>query len=377
MYSNNSSPSDTDSPTFQTGNDETIRADNTRATIDDVLSNQETGTGSYQGNNPKQYDIPHPIAREWMAKRHSSRWSDETVCSYQSNVRTYLSYLEETGTTLLDATFVDLVEYVEYRIEVGAARSTVSGDCSALKDLYRYIEVRTDAKPEIEPYVFNELDLSAYDYDGGFERRDIDPHEVSLLFESFKHARNRLMAYFAVATGVRNSDIRTLRQTDVDYEKLEIHIPDPKNGDPYDVPMSRELASKLKQWERTSREGYSTAESSPYMFPAERGEKLEDNSSFNTIIVRAAERAGIQKKITTQVALDSRNLRNERYRNIHRVTAHTLRHTCLTMLKKAGAPPEARRKMANHKDIETTEHYTHDDDEDKDWRELIRDLLDF
>ena len=140
--------------------------------------------------------------------------------------------------------------------------------------------------------------------------------------------------------------------------------------------MSRELASKLKQWEQTGREGYDTAESSPYMFPSNDGEKLMHNRSFNNLVVRAAERADIQEIIGTEIVLNSQDLRDEQRREIHRVTVHTLRHTCLTMLKKAGAPPEARRKLANHKNIETTEDYTHDD-EDKRWRDLIRDLLDF
>lgn len=378
MSSDDSDPSDFGSTDEQNNEgDRTTETENSGATIDDILDGQGSSpTRGAQGNDPEQYDIPHALAREWMANRHGLRWCDETVVTYQSYTRTYLSYLRNKGTTLLNATFVDLLAYVEYRVKVGAAKSTITGNRSALKDLYRYLNVRTDADPRIEPYEFNELNLNEYYYQGGFERKDIKYWEVKRLFRNFKNVRNRLMAYFAVATGVRNSDIRTLRLGDVAYDKLLVHIPNPKNGDPYDVPISRELASRLKQWEQTGREGYATAESSPYMFPSRQGERLTQNDSFNKPVMRAAERAGIQETIGTVSVLNSRDLRDEQCREIHRVTVHTLRHTCLTMLKKAGAPPEARRKLANHKDIETTEEYTHDD-EDKHWRDLIRDLLDF
>lgn len=377
MSSDSSDPSDFDSADEQSGeSDKTTETSD--STIDDVLGDQGSDpTQGAQDNDPEQYDLPHALAREWIAKRHDLRWSDKTVECYQSGVRIYLSYLKKKGTTLLDAGFVDLLEFVEYRVKAGAARSTVKVNCSALKDLYRYLRIRTDAEPGIEPYKFDELNLSEYDYEGGFERGDIEPWELKRLFRNFKHTRNHLMAYFAVATGVRNSDIRSLRLGDVDYDELEVHIPNPKNGDPYDVPMSRELASRLKQWEQTGREGYATAESSPYMFPSREGERLMYNHAFSEPVIRAAERAGIQETIGTTTALNSQDLRDEQRREIHRVTVHTLRHTCLTMLKKAGAPPEARRKLANHKNIETTKDYTHDeDDEDKHWRDLIRDLLD-
>lgn len=377
MSSENSSSSDFGLEDEQSDeNDKTTETENSGSAIDDVLDSQglDSSRGT-QGIDPGQYDLSHPLAREWMAKRHGLRWCDQTIETYQSHVRIYLSYLREKETTLLNATFVDFLDFIEFRVAVGAAKSTVNTNCSVIKDLYRYIHVRTDADAGIDPYQFDELNLNEYDFNGGFSRRSIESWEVKRLFQNFRHARNRLMAYFAVVTAVRNSDIRTLKLSDVDYDELQIHIPNPKYGDAYTVPMSRELASKLKQWEQTGRKGYTTAESSLYMFPSRKGEKLEYNDYFNKMVVQAAERAGIQEIIGKSVVLNSQNLRDVQRREIHRVTVHTLRHTCLTILKKAGAPPEARRKLANHKSIETTEDYTHDEDEG--WQDIIRDLFDF
>lgn len=249
MSNNNSDPSDFDSTDEQ--NDESDKAtepDNSDSMIDDILDDQESApTRDTPANDPEQYDIPHFLAREWMAKRHGLRWCDATVKCYESNMRIYLSYLEEKETDLLDAIFADLLDFVEFRVKAGAAKTTVSKNCSVLKDFYRYVNVRTDVGAGIDPYQFDELNLNKYNFSGGFSRKSIEPWEVKRLFQNFKHTRNRLMSYLAVVTAVRNSDIRTLRLSDVDYDELQIYIPNPKNGDSYSVPMSRELASRLKQ----------------------------------------------------------------------------------------------------------------------------------
>lgn len=377
MTSDDTDSSDVDSRVEQSGeSDNDAEGEDSNSIVDDALDGQASDSSqNVQANDPEQYNLPHSLAREWIAKRHGPRWCDSTIATYQSHVRIFLSYLEEKKTTLLNATFDDLLSYIEFRVTIGSAKGTIGIFRSVLKDLYRYIQVRTDADANIKPAQFDEINLNSYNFEGGFSRGAIEIGEVNRLFECFECDRNRLMAYFAVVTAVRNSDIRELRVKDVDYDELEIFIPNPKNGESYTVPMSNELASKLKQWEESGREQYATAESSSYIFPSKLGEKLEDNESFSDPVVEAAKRAGIQEIIGKEVILNSEHLREPTQRKIYRVTPHTLRHTCLTILKMAGAPPEARKKLANHANIETTEDYTHDDDDD--WKDLIRDLLDF
>lgn len=349
------------------------RPEDSGSTIDRVLAGQDSGPGGAGNKGPDDFDLPHPLAREWAATRHNLKWTSGTTDTYTSYARTYLSYLEMRGEDLLSADYTDLVGFVRFRVNLGSAKGTVQCNCSAVKDIYQYIDIRTDAEPEIEPYVFNELNLKAYEYTGGFERGSITRDELHLLFDHFENPRDRLMTYFAVVTGVRNSDIRSLRLEDIDYDGLKIHISNPKNGEPYHSAMTLELASRLRQWEQIGRKAYPTAEKSEYVFPSARGEKLETNEALNKIIKQAAERAGIQEVATTSTYIDSRDLRNESQREIHRVTPHTLRHTFVTLLEKNGASLESRRLAANHEDSKDTEHYGDDEPE---WHDDIRDFLD-
>jgi integrase/recombinase XerD len=363
--------------------DEVSEAEESSSLVDKYANDQDSDEIGSEEIDPDQYDLDHPLARNWIAKRDAERdtkrgnqgWSDSTIATYQSNVRIYLSFLDERETDLISADYQDLVQFLRFREAVGVAQKTADNDCNALKNLYAYIHACENADPVLDSNHFEEINLTQFDWVGGFERTSLSYDEVQLLFENHKRPRNRLMTYLAVGTGLRNSDVRELRLQDVDYENLEIHVPDPKNSDPYDIAMSRELASQLKRWEEIGREGYPTAQSSEFMFPSRQGEKLEYNATFNQFVVRAAERAELQWPLATRVMLNSEDLRDIREQTVYGVTVHTLRHTYITLLQEAGVPPEARRLAANHDSIEVTkEHYSHGEPE---WLGMVRDLCPF
>lgn len=188
--------------------------------------------------------------------------------------------------------------------------------------------------------------------------------------------RNLLLAITAGETGFRNSDLRGLTIQDVDFDELEIHASDPKNGNPYDAPISEDLTFELERWIDRHRLAYTSASDGPYLFPGKHAAKLETNGGLNTIIKTAAERAGIQEVIGTskigpeeQAAVETENS----VRKWHRVTTHTLRHTYITFLKDSGVPLPYRQLVANHTDPGTTRNYTHGRD---DVFDTIRDRFD-
>lgn len=351
-------------------------------------SHQKNGTGKTRGETSKkkkysttgpaeQYDLPHPLARQWLSTRHGTKFSDGSVLKKESKLRLYLGFLSEKEVELLEAEFEDYLEFVEYRVSLGLTGGTILNDYFAIKDFYAFVKARADEEPAIDWFALEELDLEQYNTATGFERDALAVEEVEALFDSFKNRRNKIMAYLGVATGLRNSDIREAKLEHVDYEDLMIHVPEPKGNDPYDVPMSKELARRLKQWENVGRKSLPRHQESEYLFPSEYGAKIERNNTLNDAVKRAAERAGIQEVIGTspitggQLGNDSDGIR---MREWHRVTVHTLRHTFVTLLKKAGVPPEARRLVANHEDIQTTKEYEHFD---KNYHELIRSVLGF
>ena len=120
----------------------------------------------------------------------------------------------------------------------------------------------------IDPIEFETIDLQKYNTPEPIQREAISREELRKLFDGMTSYRNRLFAITDAETGLRNSDLRSIRNSDIDFENLFIHIPDPKNSKPYDVPISAELRFELRQWLDHHRGGYATASNSSYLFPS-------------------------------------------------------------------------------------------------------------
>lgn len=309
--------------------------------------------------------VPNDLAREYLEVNADVTLTPSSVKSYDSYLTQFTASLHGKNITVLSAEFTDVLDFIEDCVRLGNRQSTISSKLTAVAELYRYIRLRTDAGGELnfDPLRFREIDLNRYNTPEPIEREALSKEEIRRLFDAFKSYRNRLMAIVGVETGIRNSDIRNLQIQDV-YDD-EIYVHDPKNSMPYNVPISEQLTFEFKMWFKHHRKGFATASDSNYVFPSQQGEKLEQNSGLNTIIKEAAKRAGIQEVIgrsplspIEQETLDT----SKKYREWHRVTAHTLRHSYITLLEEAGVILPYRQLMANHSNAETTLGYSHAND---------------
>lgn len=167
------------------------------------------------------------------------------------------------------------------------------------------------------------------------------------------------MTIVGAETGFRNSDIRGIRLRDIDFDVPEVYAHDPKYSKPYTVPISEELALELEIWVETGRKAKFGHLDSEYLFPSERGPKIESGNNLTYIVREAAKEAGIQGVLgTTQY--ESEYLKEPKVdRTWHQVIPHILRHSFITILEKEGVSLEYRRLLANHSSTETTLDYSH------------------
>jgi len=232
---------------------------------------------------------------------------------------------------------------------------------STVGELYRYAKLEAEDEVELalDPIRFRTIDLSRFNTPPPIEREALSRREIRLLFDEFNSYRDRLMAVVGVETGLRNSDIRGLRLQDINEETLYVH--DPKNSTPYDVPISDELRDELQIWIDRHRPGYPSTESK-FVFLSQSGGPLQTNASLNRLVKEAAERAGIQETIGKSELSDTRKEQlktDQDFIEWSRVTTHTLRHTCISLLQEDGVSLPYRQLVANHANPETTLSYSH------------------
>lgn len=308
------------------------------------------------------FRVPNEFAQEYLSTNAGIALKPATVSTYDSQLTEYTAFLNSRDKTVISAEFTDVIEFIEECVRRGNRKSTLSGKLSTIAELYRYIRLRTDAGDELnlDPLRFREINLDRYNIPQRIEREALSKEEIRRLFDAFKSYRNRLMAIVGIETGLRNSDIRNLRVEDIGSDQIHVH--DPKNSKPYDVPISDQLSFEFNTWFKHHRPGFTAASDSEYAFPSHNSEKLTQNSSLNEIVKEAAERAGIQDVIGRSSLSESQQDvlgTGKEYCEWSRVTVHTLRHSYITLLSESGVSLPYRQLVANHSNPSTTRGYSH------------------
>jgi len=162
----------------------------------------------------------------------------------------------------------------------------------------------------------------------------LSPEEVARLIDSASNLFHRTMLTTLYSTGVRRSELCRLLVTDIDSQRMIVHIRQGKGGHDRDVPLSEKLLDTLRiywRWMKPKR----------YLFPGTVKNWRADVPLTSKVpwqaCRQAAKRAGITK----------------------RIGPHTLRHCFATHLLEAGADLRTIQVLLGHRKIEHTTIYLH------------------
>ena len=163
----------------------------------------------------------------------------------------------------------------------------------------------------------------------------LSQQEVARLIDAADNSFHRTLLMTLYATGVRRAELTHLKISDVDSQRMVIHVQGGKGRKDRDVMLSPKLLKELREhWRRLRRKP------SQWLFPGNR--QHIDDRPISTKVVwhacrNAAKRAGIKKP----------------------VHPHTLRHCFATHLLEQGADLRNIQMLLGHNDLEQTTVYLH------------------
>lgn len=265
------------------------------------------------------------------------RWLDRqplaanTRRTYRTRVRGFLGYLAATpteyGDPLSDEHARDYAarDYKTHLKTVRKAKpSSVNLSLAAVDNFYRFMGMgKPDAKREDLP---------------GVAPGALEPEEQKHFLRAVERsvsARDRAIARVLFFTGLRVSELVGLDPGDVSISarKGRMTVRSGK-GDAYrEVALNAEVREALEKW-LAEREEFPDAGSSA-LFLNRKGGRLSARA-VDLIVRRLGEDANLEKP----------------------VSAHVLRHTCMTNLVRAGNDLVMVSEMAGHKRLETTRRYS-------------------
>ena len=161
----------------------------------------------------------------------------------------------------------------------------------------------------------------------------LSQEEVAQLIDAGRTPCERILLMTLYATGVRRSELTHLKISDIDSQRMVVHIRAGKGRKDRDVMLSPKLLTALRtDWRFYHRQ------SSTWLFPSNyRKDRPIDTKTVWHACQKAAQRAGLQK----------------------RVHPHTLRHCFATHLYEAGTDLRAIQVLLGHEDLKDTLIYVH------------------
>ena len=269
---------------------------------------------------------------EYIAYLHNEKkLSNNTEISYRRDLHKMVCYMDSIGVSDVSAVTSNMLRaYVAYLKGSGFANATVSRSIAAMKSYYSYLfcngRIADDLSeslqaPKIQKKLPDVLSIS----------------QVAVLLsqpnkETPKEIRDRAMLELMYATGIRVTELISLKKNDVNMKNGYITC---RSEDKIRiVPFGIEAKKAMKKYLKNSRPVLLKDKQCAVLFTNCSGGSMS-RQGFWKIIKYYAKKGNIQADITP----------------------HTLRHSFAAHLVENGADLKAVQEMLGHSDISTTQIY--------------------
>lgn len=300
---------------------------------------------------------------EQFENRRSRISSETTANIYLREIRNWRQWLtEERDKGLWNAETVDLRVRMESMTDAGKAPSTITKQVSAVSKFYQDCEkmAKKYDMPEVQENPYEGLDSEdkqllrgdtkkkeAMKESGGDEYPYLEPEKIKQLVGNVPspRLRNELIIKLLYNCGFRRGELAKTKIEHIDREDRSIFIPPRKSPESRTVAYKEDyLGFQLDQWlDYGGRDSMTYAEESKYLFPTNSSEHIS-GKAMNRMVRKAAENAGFQEVIDEYV--DGRE--------VHKVTAHTLRHSFAMRAINSGIDIKTLQTLLGHEELDTT-----------------------
>lgn len=257
--------------------------------------------------------------------------SQNSLASYGRDLAKLRAFAEERGRDVEGLGKEDLKQFVMSLTRSGLAPRSVGRTMSAVRGFYRYLlldgHVKMDPTADVlSPQGFQKLP------------RFLSHEEIEKLLEAPDTStplgiRDRAMMELLYATGMRVSELVSLKSGDLDVDQAILTCTG-KGSKQRRIPVGRTAISWLTRYEDARRQILDGQESK-LLFVGGRGRPLTRHNAW-AMLKRYATAAGVSG-----------------------VSPHVIRHSFATHLLERGADTRSVQTLLGHADLATTQIYTH------------------
>ena len=258
------------------------------------------------------------LQEQMKADLFLKRYSPHTIRAYLHCIRNFAKYFMRPPAEMGETEVRQFMLHLAQDRKVSAFVQTMH--VNALKFLYR-ITLRRPQVVERLPYPKRPKTLP----------KVLTMQEVLALFTAIKSAKYKAILAIAYGAGLRVSEVCALKPTDIDSQRMLIHVRRGKGNKDRYVLLGETMLTLLREYYKKARR------KGDYLFPGQKPQNPLTPTAIRQVLKKVAAKAGLSKKITP----------------------HTLRHSFATHLLETGYDLRVVQALLGHTSIQTTQRYTH------------------
>jgi len=262
------------------------------------------------------------------------RYSDNTVLAYSQDLQQCGEFAKTTFDTLTlkDINHQIVRSWIISLVESGNTESTINRKVAALRSYFRFLRKRglVDSDPTLR---IKSLKTSRSIPQFVLEEDILKILNGASFATGFKGARERIVLEFLYGTGIRLSELLSMRYSDITDEG-NVKVLGKRNKERI-IPIPSEVLSSLDSYKIQCRKKFGKL-SEGHVILTDKGEK-----AYPMLIYRIV------------------NDFLSRYTTVEKQSPHVLRHTFATHLLNKGADLNAVKDLLGHSSLAATQVYTH------------------
>ncbi|MDD3077554.1 MAG: tyrosine-type recombinase/integrase [Paludibacter sp.] len=266
--------------------------------------------------------------------QYEKNYSSHTVLSYHTDLIQFLSFLKIAPENFNpDSILAEHIrQWILNLLENKVSARSISRKISTLKSFWKFLKIRgyTTKNPTLKIILpKTKKPLPAF-----FKKTEMSiALDETFLPEDFESQRDHLIIETFYNTGMRLSELITIKDADLDAVENTLKVTGKRNKQRV-IPLSKEFCVKLVDYMRLR--DYSVENTTSYLFVRNNGMKLYPKMVYNMVHSRMQEVSSLSK-----------------------VSPHVLRHTFATELLNEGADINAVKELLGHSSLAATQVYTH------------------
>jgi integrase/recombinase XerC len=267
--------------------------------------------------------------------KYEKRYSAHTVISYQTDLIDFFDYInvQFNDVSLKDISHNFIRSWLASLKNKGLTAKTLNRKISSLKSFFKY-QLKTgmiEGSPMINvisPKISKRLPVFVNEDD---TKKMVESLNQST--EDWKTLNAKMLIAIFYSTGMRLSELITLKEKQIDFSKSQIKVLGKGNKERI-IPVSKEIAGIIRNYQQLKKKDFERTED--VLLVTEKGKKIYPKYAYLLV----------NKFLGEASTLDKRS-------------PHVLRHTFATHLMNHGADLNAVKELLGHSSLAATQVYTH------------------